>query len=30
MINILNFIVEYLKENDRMTEVNVIKMMKDE
>jgi len=30
MINILNFIVKYLKENDRMTEVNVIKMMKDE
>ena len=30
MINILSFIVEYLRKNDRMTDVNVVKMIKDE
>ena len=29
MINILNFIVEYLRKNDRMTDADMIKMMKD-
>ncbi len=29
MINILDFIVEYLRENDRMTDADMIKMMKD-
>jgi len=29
MINILSFIVEYLRENSRMTDVNAVKMMKD-
>ncbi len=29
MINILSFIIEYLKENDRIIDVDVIKMMKD-
>jgi len=30
MINILDFIIKYLRKNDRMTDVEVIKMMKDE
>jgi len=30
MINILNFIVEYLRENDRTVDAEMIKMMKDE
>jgi len=29
MINILSFIVEYLRENDRMTDAEMIKMIKD-
>jgi len=30
MIDILDFIVEYLRENDRTTDAEMIKMMKDE
>ncbi len=30
MIDILSFIVEYLRENDRTAEVEIIKIMKDE
>jgi len=29
MINILNFIIEYLKENDRTADAEMIKMIKD-
>ncbi len=29
MINILSFIVKYLKKNDRTADANVVKMMKD-
>ena len=30
MINILDFIIKYLRKNDRMTDVEVIEMIKDE
>jgi len=30
IINILSFIVEYLRKNDRTADVDVIKMIKDE
>jgi len=30
MINILNFIVKYLRKNDRTVDAEMIKMMKDE
>ncbi len=30
MIDILDFIVEYLRENDRMTDAEMIKTVKDE
>jgi len=30
MINILDFIIEYLRKNDRITDVKMIKMIKDE
>jgi len=30
IINILDFIIEYLRKNDRITDVKMIKMIKDE
>jgi len=30
IINILDFIIEYLRKNDRMTDLDVIKIMKNE